>query len=536
MKAYFIEHRGENRIKIEVEYTTEAIEKVKAIPDRLWSITHKAWHIPHTKEAMEMLKLAFPKVEFVDEKKAKLVKEKPIEEKAAVHESVKKQILIHVVGRKIIIRMPGKEEDVNFIRNLKYSSWDKRNYYWTLPNYQGNLELLKNHFGERISSVTIAESIYESDGTTRVPANDEVILIKCTNGRLKLVGFYNKELHEALKAIHYKVWDRHNKWWTFPYTESYHTIIKNACERSGLKLYFETEAVAEKRTGRISPADVPNFRECPEEYSLKLKEMRYSESTIRTYTDLFREFINYHFRYDIKMIDEPTIIAYLRYLVMERKVSSSYQNQAINAIKFYYERVLGGNRKFYFVERPLKEKTLPVVLSESEVKSILNHTPNIKHKAILMITYSAGLRVSEIVNLKIKDIDSGRMQIRISSSKGKKDRYTILSPKALEVLRMYFKDYKPQEWLFEGLNRVQYSVRSVQQILKASARAAGIQKKISVHTLRHSFATHLLEQGTDLRYIQSLLGHGNVKTTEVYTHISNRAIAQIKSPLDRFDL
>lgn len=201
MKAYFIEHRGENRIKIEVEYTTEAIEKVKAIPDRLWSITHKAWHIPHTKEAMEMLKLAFPKVEFVDEKKAKLVKEKPIEEKAAIHESVKKQILIHVVGRKIIIRMPGKEEDVNFIRNLKYSSWDKRNYYWTLPNYQGNLELLKNHFGERISSVTIAESIYESDGTTRVPANDEVILIKCTNGRLKLVGFYNKELHEALKAI-----------------------------------------------------------------------------------------------------------------------------------------------------------------------------------------------------------------------------------------------------------------------------------------------------------------------------------------------
>ena len=227
---------------------------------------------------------------------------------------------------------------------------------------------------------------------------------------------------------------------------------------------------------------------------------------------------------------------YLRYLVMERKVSASYQNQAINAIKFYYERVLGGNRKFYFVERPLKEKTLPIVLNEAEVKSILNHTHNIKHKAILMVAYSAGLRVSEIVNLKIADIDSGRMQIRISSAKGNKDRYTLLSDKTLGVLRTYFKAYKPKEWLFEGAARQQYSVRSVQKILKVSARAAGIQKAISIHTLRHSFATHLLEHGTDIRYIQGLLGHGNVKTTEIYTHISNQAMSQIKSPLDHFDL
>lgn len=536
MKIHFIQHRGENRIKIEFKYNTESIEKLKMIPGCRWSLTHKSWHIPCTEEAMVKLKEYFPEVETEKPEKDVSAEIKKPEEKPPESVKVQKQILIHILGRKIIIRMSKNEDDVNFIKNLKYSSWDKKNYYWVLPNYAGNLELLKNYFGERINSITISETIYKNNDFARAPEHNEILLIQCNNGRLKLIGTYSMELNEALKTIHYKIWDRQNKWWTFPYTESYHAIVKDACERSGLKLSFEKEEGTEKRKGRISPMDVPNFRECPEEFILKLKELRYSESTIRTYSDLFREFINYHFRYDIKTIDEPTIIAYLRYLVMERKVSPSYQNQAINAIKFYYERVLGGNRKFFFVERPLKEKTLPVVLSEIEVKRILNHTPNIKHKAILMVAYSAGLRVSEIVNLKITDIDSERMQIRIRLAKGNKDRYTLLSTKTLTVLRTYFTQYRPKEWLFEGVSQQQYSIRSVQKILKTSARAAGIQKTISIHTLRHSFATHLMEQGTDIRYIQNLLGHCNVKTTEVYTHISNHAMARIKSPLDRFDL
>ena len=163
---------------------------------------------------------------------------------------------------------------------------------------------------------------------------------------------------------------------------------------------------------------------------------------------------------------------------------------------------------------------MPEVLNTEEITAILNATENLKHKAILMTIYSAGLRIGEAINLKIKDIDSQRMQIRVEQGKGKKDRYTLLGIKTLEILRKYVAEYKPKEWLFEGVKGENYSQKGIQAILKKSVEKVGIKKHITVHTLRHSFATHLLEAGTDLRYIQSLLGHSNSKTTEIYTHIT----------------
>lgn len=197
---------------------------------------------------------------------------------------------------------------------------------------------------------------------------------------------------------------------------------------------------------------------------------------------------------------------------------------------------MGGQRKFYFIDRPNKEKTLPSVLSTQEVIDILKQTENIKHKAILMTIYSAGLRISESINLKFKDIDSDRMQIRVEQGKGKVDRYSLLSVRTLMILREYYKQYRPTVWLFEGVKKgEQYSTRSIQQVFQDAVHKAGITKDVSVHTLRHSFATHLLENGTDLRYIQSLLGHANSKTTEIYTHITTKGFDQIKSPMDTLD-
>lgn len=238
---------------------------------------------------------------------------------------------------------------------------------------------------------------------------------------------------------------------------------------------------------------------------------------------------------------EKEVMEFSRYLVTERKVSSSYQNQAINAIKFYFEKVKGGEKKYYHVDRPIREKKLPEVLSEEEVTAILKSTSNLKHRAIFMTIYSAGLRLGELIQLKIKDIDSNRMQIRIEGAKGKKDRYTLLSPKTLYILRSYIKEDKPHYFLFEGFGSskekpVEYGRRSVQNILKSSVERAGIKKKVTVHTLRHSFATHLLEQGTDLRYIQDLLGHESPKTTQIYTHITTRGFDKIKSPLDKLEI
>lgn len=230
------------------------------------------------------------------------------------------------------------------------------------------------------------------------------------------------------------------------------------------------------------------------------------------------------------------IMDFLLYLVNTRHVSTSYQNQSINAVKFYYERVVGGKRKIYMIDRPREESYLPEVLSTEEITKILNATENLKHKAILMTIYSAGLRIGEAINLKLKDIDSKRMQIRVEQGKGKKDRYTLLGNKTLEVLRKYVAEYKPKIWLFEGAKGENYSQKGIQNILRKSVEKVGIKKRITVHTLRHSFATHLLEAGTDLRYIQSLLGHANSKTTEIYTHITTKGFDQIKSPLDNLNL
>jgi len=217
-----------------------------------------------------------------------------------------------------------------------------------------------------------------------------------------------------------------------------------------------------------------------------------------------------------------------------RQVSSL--NQAINALKFYYGTMLK-KRFVYEVKRPRKDRKLPVVLSQEEVARILSSVENIKHKALLMLIYSAGLRVGEVVRLKIEDIDSKRMLIHIKGSKGRKDRYTMLSETALETLRQYWREYKPTKWLFDGARAGRYlSTRTVEKVLEYACEKAGIRKDISVHTLRHSFATHLLEGGTDLRYIQEILGHKDSKTTEIYTHVSTKSIGKIKSPLDSLDL
>lgn len=262
---------------------------------------------------------------------------------------------------------------------------------------------------------------------------------------------------------------------------------------------------------------------------LQLK--RYSSNTRKSYINAFQNFLVF---FSHKKIDDLKKNEIQEYLLsqLENGTSSSFQNLQINAIKFYYEKVLGRKREIYDLPRPKKEHKLPAVLSEEEIIKLFKQVSNIKHKAILYLIYSGGLRLSEVVNLKITDIDSKRNLILIRESKGKKDRTTLLSQALLELLRDYYREYKPENYLFEGQKGGQYSVRSVQNIFRMALSKSGIKKHATVHTLRHSFATHLLERGTDLRYIQELLGHANSKTTEIYTHITKKGLDKIVSPLD----
>jgi len=273
------------------------------------------------------------------------------------------------------------------------------------------------------------------------------------------------------------------------------------------------------------------FIPCPEDYLSKLELKRYSLSTEKTYVTFFEKFINHYRDVEISSLDENDIREYLQYLIQKRK-SNSYLNQAVNSIKFYFEVVLEMPNRFYNIERPRKERRLPTVISKQEVARLIENTNNIKHKCIVSLLYASGLRLNELLNLKIADIHSDRMIILVKAGKGNRDRYTILGETILKDLRLYFREYKPHEYLFEGVSGGKYTGTSVQAIVKKASKKAGIQKKVTPHTLRHSFATHLLENGTDLRYIQSLLGHSSTTTTEIYTHVAVNSFNSIKSPLD----
>ena len=276
------------------------------------------------------------------------------------------------------------------------------------------------------------------------------------------------------------------------------------------------------------------YAKVPDAYIEKLELLRYSDNTITIYTNLFRRFLQYLALHGIEpeKVTKSQIETYLRHINSQNNISVSTQNQIINSIKFYLEKVKGGPRTVYDLERPRKEFKLPVVLSEAEVCRILAVTKNIKHKTMLSLMYSGGLRVSEVLNLHISDIDSQRMLIHVRNAKGNKDRVTVLSQKMLEMLREYYKSYKPVNLLFEGPGHTRYSASSLRKVFNRSKTAAGIYKHATLHSLRHSFATHLLEHGTGLRYIQSLLGHNSSKTTEIYTHVTKHGMDNIKSPLD----
>ena len=274
-----------------------------------------------------------------------------------------------------------------------------------------------------------------------------------------------------------------------------------------------------------------DYRSCPEEYLLKLELKKYSDSTVKNYVYSFESFINYYKDRQLFSINENDIRLYLQKLIKEKR-SNSYINMSINAIKFYYEMVLGMPNRFYSIERPRKESKLPKVLAKEEIIKMISQTKNLKHKCIISLLYSSGLRRNELLELKLEDINSKRMLIRVEQAKGNKDRYTVLNKSVLEDLRKYFKIYKPKTYLFESLipgNK--YSNSSVLQIVVKAAKKAGIKERVTPHILRHSFATHLLESGTDIRYIQLLLGHNSTKTTEIYTHVATNSFTEIKDLL-----
>jgi len=263
---------------------------------------------------------------------------------------------------------------------------------------------------------------------------------------------------------------------------------------------------------------------------LELK--RYSPQTINSYKGHLNMVSSYFKERPFKSISDKELFEFIYYLVNTKKISASYQRQIVGGLKLFYKEIYNRSIPFEYLKVTQREKKLPPVLSKREVLKIIDNTNNLKHRAILSLIYSAGLRIGELLELRKADIDSERMLIHIKGAKGKKDRHTILSENVLQLLREYYRQYKPKEYLFEGQKGGKYSAESAGQLFKRAVKKAQIKKPVTLHSLRHSFATHLLEQGIGITHIQKLLGHNNIKTTLIYTHIADESIQKIKSPLD----
>lgn len=335
---------------------------------------------------------------------------------------------------------------------------------------------------------------------------------------------YDPGLIAKIRTVQGHWWHHLMKYWTVPQTEG-------ALE--GLLTLFAGKRVHLDPTFWSAP-DVVN-------YTLRTVE---DELKLRGYSPRTRKVYRLHVERFLKNVGKPPqdvlpeeIRSYLLRLVDQKRVSVSYHNQAISAIKFLYKYVLRQFQPVAEVPRPKKERKLPAVLSREAVARLLNGIDNLKHRALFALVYSAGLRVGEVVRLRVEDLDEERGQIWVRGGKGRKDRCTLLSEVALQTVKAYRKSYRPENWLFPGLNGGRHlSVRSVQKVMERTKKKIDIPQQATVHTLRHSFATHLLENGTDLRYIQELLGHNNPKTTQIYTHVSRRELRRIQSPLDTLPL
>ena len=264
-----------------------------------------------------------------------------------------------------------------------------------------------------------------------------------------------------------------------------------------------------------------------------LKSKRYSDNTIKAYSEALISFLKF---YNLKPVDEINhhdVIAFNNDYILKNNLSASYQNQIVNAIKLFFTKIEGKAMQLDLIHRPKRANVLPNVLSKEEVKAILEATANVKHKTMLSLIYACGLRSGELINIKLVDVDSKRGLLLIKQAKGKKDRIAPLGDKIIEMLRHYYLSFKPKVYLFEGIAEGEpYNIRSLQQVLKLSLQKTTIKKPVTLHWLRHSYATHLLENGTDLRYIQEILGHKSSKTTEIYTHVSTKSIQKITSPFD----
>ena len=466
IQAELIRHRDKDQIKLIFGFDDAIKAKVRSIEGSAWSQTNKAWLVPDNSNNRKQLNLLFSNL-VLPMKETEIEKDftnNLVQKPDFVFNhndfSLRDKVRILINYKKICVKCPKNEDDIQFFRSIKYCFWKPDGYYWEMPNSEDNQEMVSSYFGSRVFSI-------EDDNNVPVRVKKEnIIAIDLKN----------------------KVIDAHS----LQKIEEHISLFR----------------------------DWMNYK-------------RYSDSTVETYSDAVRVFLRYIYPKQAQEVEVNDMVLFVNDFIIANKYSYSYQNQVVNGCKLFFREVITSRIDVEKFERPRREYKLPNVLSMGEVKAILTSLTNIKHRTMLSLIYACGLRRSELLNLKLTAIDSNRGILHILNSKGKKDRIVPISQSIIDMLNTYIAMYKPKDWLFEGqIFGQQYSEKSLQSVLKQATEKAQIAKPVTLHWLRHSYATHLLEAGTDLRFIQELLGHKSSKTTEIYTHVSTKSLKKIKSPFD----
>jgi integrase/recombinase XerD len=464
------------------------------------------------------------------------------------------------VNERQYIGINAKTFDPSFpqrMRQMGGAYWSADAKYWLLPYTCWQWNRVKHHFQE-VNFFFEADFIPPAEAEGLLPEllpeqsarsstiTDEIITLSqhpddVRYMRLHLPKCLTPVYLPVVKNIHGRRWNAASLTWEVPLTQISLRFIRQYLPDIVQWTFTPSTDLPERlevpeRQRKTQPIVHARYEAAVVELEQVLMLKRYSHRTIKTYLIAFRQFIMFYNDIKPSLLNRAHIDAFILHQIKTKYISESHQNQILSAIKMFYTEVVDKEREVSNLIRPKRSEKLPHVLTENEVVRLLKATNNLKHRCILMLIYSGGLRLGELVRLRLQDLEPEAGRMFVHGGKGKKDRCTLLSPKAWETLQGYLAIYRPVEWVFEGQNGGSYSERSVQALFTKAKADAGINPYATVHTLRHSFATHLLESGVDLRYIQGLLGHESSKTTEIYTHITRVGWERVQSPFDRLDV
>jgi site-specific recombinase XerD len=560
LNLFKLEHAGKTYIGIRAS-SEEEEGRLKTLPNYKRASSYNCGYLPYTTNdyaQLQQLNISFTisqsgtadcsesksEITTIDRKAESSTISVSAHTKKVTIPQVKKGIIqIEWSGKYFTVALPYQHNDVLFLKTLRRSYWHSDHKCWIVGTSIRNLEALQKHFAFWDQSTF--QNLFELIGLQEDPAIIELYKTpEFTNKVCCKIRGFRVDL-SFVKQISGRVYDKEYRRWILPdhpalianlvkFYEDKDCKVINRIATKGVDRNAATKAATGEKISFLVSKFAKKYQTTLDRYASVMLLQKYGWSTIRSYVGKFAKFMSNFEKHNLDDLSASDANKFLTE-ISKRNVSESLLNVYLSAIKFYYEKVAyRSDFNLERLKRPKKGRYLPVILSEQEVDRLLRSLKNLKHIALVYLIYSGGMRLGEVLSIRLKDIMWDRNQVLVKGGKGNKDRMTLLSQTLKQVLQNYFDEYQPKYWLFEGQDRTgPYSASSVQKIIRSAAQNAGIQRKVTPHTLRHCFATHLLDRGTDVRFIQELLGHKNIQTTLIYTHVTTRSLENIVSPLDR---